>query len=53
MREPVVSPRDPLPIGSTPLVDEHLSSERVQIVHGGSGSDLPRPDTLARTQGQG
>jgi hypothetical protein len=53
MREPVVSSRDPVPIGSTPQLDEHFSTERVQIVHGGSGSDLPRPDTLARTQGQG
>jgi hypothetical protein len=34
-------------------VDEHFSTERVQIVRGGSGSNLPRPDTLARTQGHG
>jgi hypothetical protein len=38
--------RDPVPIGSTPLVDERFSTERVQIVH--DGADLPRAEKLAR-----
>jgi len=36
--------RDPVPIGSTPLVDERYSTERVRIVH--DGADLPRADKL-------
>ena len=36
--------RDPVPIGSTPLVDERSSTERVRIVH--DGADLPRADKL-------
>jgi hypothetical protein len=38
--------RDPVAIGSTPLVDERFSSERLQIVH--DGAELPRADKLAR-----
>lgn len=38
--------RDPVSIGSTPLVDERFSNERVQIVH--DGAELPRAEKLAR-----
>lgn len=38
--------RNPVVIGTTPLVDERFSNERVQIVH--DGSELGRPDKLAR-----
>lgn len=38
--------RDPVSIGSTPLVDERFSTERVQVVH--DGAELPRADKLAR-----
>ena len=38
--------RDPVSIGSTPLIDERFSSERVQVVH--DGAELPRAEKLAR-----
>lgn len=38
--------RNPIPIGTTPLVDERFSTERVQIVH--DGAELGRPQKLAR-----
>jgi hypothetical protein len=38
--------RNPVVIGTTPLVDERYSTERVQVVH--DGSELGRPDKLAR-----
>ncbi len=38
--------RDPVFLGSTPLVDERYSTERLQVVH--DGADLSRPEKLAR-----
>jgi hypothetical protein len=38
--------RDPVSIGSTPLVDERFSTERLQVVH--DGAELPRSGKLAR-----
>ncbi len=38
--------RNPIPIGTTPIVDERFSSDRVQVVH--DGAELARPDKLAR-----
>ncbi len=38
--------RNPIPIGTTPLVDERFSTERVQIVH--DGAELSRPEKLSR-----
>ena len=38
--------RNPVVIGTTPLVDERYSTERLQVVH--DGSELGRPDKLAR-----
>jgi hypothetical protein len=38
--------RDPVMTGSTPLVDERYSNERVQVVH--DGAELPRAEKLAR-----
>ncbi len=38
--------RNPISIGTTPLVDERYSTERLQIVH--DGAELSRPAKLAR-----
>ncbi|MGH8639698.1 MAG: hypothetical protein ACREUZ_21415 [Burkholderiales bacterium] len=38
--------RDQVPTGTTPLVDERYSTERVQVVH--DGAELARPEKLRR-----